>query len=600
MTPASPSELCSNEDRTSILDNKNESVIEESVIEDTSSLESQEEIQKAPSQDIDSKHQYIICHECDNIIKGSYVEAAGKQFHSEHFRCCVCSDVIPSNKTYMEFDNKIYCEYHYLLEEASKCVGCEHPICHQVINVTKDDVNERWHPECYMINKSWSVKLGEAFKDDDILDLNKMNKQQRCHFEKVHQRRIFKIWTDLSTFEKNITNAITDMLLGFSVGDYTKGTRMANFFVSHLSALFTATKVLARRYIEEYREPLPLDRESTLLCKKLHNLFTHILDSQRRRGYQSIEMTDDIYTSVTETLLFTKIIIHIGLKGSVRLAKRDGRNGKFLNDFLNEAWFVFRHVEPIEECHPDAIPNIRCRECHQTCVGECFKYKDLYWHFQCLRCHECDKMLHTYPLDNIYNADIGLTLCFHCNRTTIGHRYYHIEVDIKYKTKFEHCAYIVKNALQTFNLYLKYFPVVSSPIIRTENRQQSMSSQDILMDSPNINSEDERQSMYSQDVSIDSPKINSEDERQSIYSQDVLMDSPKIRTEDKLQSICSQKIRIDPSKIRTENKRQNVCSQKALIDSPNRRTENKQQNLCTQRVLIKRKPVPSLDCQIVV
>ncbi len=82
----------------------------------------------------------------------------------EHFTCSQCSTVFGPNETYYEHADNVYCFYHYSIQGASVWGGCRMPVLKQFVEVKSSGqiVNEQWHPECYMIFKSWNIRLGSS------------------------------------------------------------------------------------------------------------------------------------------------------------------------------------------------------------------------------------------------------------------------------------------------------------------------------------------------------------------------------------------------------------------------------------------------------
>ena len=100
----------------------------------------------------------MACDNCGEALRGSYITAVGKKFHLEHFCCSICSVVFGPDDSYYEYDNNVYCHYHYSIQFAIKCIGCETAILKQFVEINRNNVDEHWHPECYMIHKvSWTT-----------------------------------------------------------------------------------------------------------------------------------------------------------------------------------------------------------------------------------------------------------------------------------------------------------------------------------------------------------------------------------------------------------------------------------------------------------
>jgi hypothetical protein len=61
--------------------------------------------------------------------------------------------VFGPDDSYYEHDDNVYCHYHYSIQFAIKCMGCETAILKQFVEINRNSVDEHWHPECYMIHK---------------------------------------------------------------------------------------------------------------------------------------------------------------------------------------------------------------------------------------------------------------------------------------------------------------------------------------------------------------------------------------------------------------------------------------------------------------
>ena len=95
----------------------------------------------------------LLCHDCGEALRGSYITALDRKYHIEHFTCCVCPAVFGPQDSYYEHDSKVYCHYHYSTQFAAKCNGCQTAILKQFVEIFRNGQNQHWHPECYMIHK---------------------------------------------------------------------------------------------------------------------------------------------------------------------------------------------------------------------------------------------------------------------------------------------------------------------------------------------------------------------------------------------------------------------------------------------------------------
>lgn len=104
------------------------------------------------------KRMDLICEKCGEALRGSYITAVNKKYHLDHFTCSMCDTVFGPDETYYEHKKTIYCHFHYSLNNAEKCGGCKQAILKQFVEI-KNQEQEQWHPECYMIYKSWNIKM---------------------------------------------------------------------------------------------------------------------------------------------------------------------------------------------------------------------------------------------------------------------------------------------------------------------------------------------------------------------------------------------------------------------------------------------------------
>jgi hypothetical protein len=109
----------------------------------------------------------LLCANCNQALRGSYVTAVEKKYHLEHFTCSQCPTVFGPNETYYEHADNVFCFYHYSMQYASVCGGCRMPVLKQFVEVKTSGSsgnvnNEQWHPECYMIFKSWNIRLSSS------------------------------------------------------------------------------------------------------------------------------------------------------------------------------------------------------------------------------------------------------------------------------------------------------------------------------------------------------------------------------------------------------------------------------------------------------
>ena len=155
----------------------------------------------------------LLCHECGRALRGSYITALGRKYHIDHFRCSECPTFFGAHNSYYEYGGEVYCEYHFS-QRAHQCDGCKSAILKQYVEIFRNDHDQFWHPECYMIHKFWNVRLAS---DDDVegtqgqlefsTDRDKLKEQQTKMEHKASQ-----VSSVLSAFEESTAVCITDIV----------------------------------------------------------------------------------------------------------------------------------------------------------------------------------------------------------------------------------------------------------------------------------------------------------------------------------------------------------------------------------------------------
>jgi hypothetical protein len=86
-------------------------------------------------------------------LRGTYVIALDKKYHTDHFTCSDCSTIFGPEDSYYEHEGNVYCHFHYSTRFAVACAGCAMSILKQYVEIERNGLVEHWHPECYMIQK---------------------------------------------------------------------------------------------------------------------------------------------------------------------------------------------------------------------------------------------------------------------------------------------------------------------------------------------------------------------------------------------------------------------------------------------------------------
>ncbi|PWN21438.1 RhoGAP-domain-containing protein, partial [Microstroma glucosiphilum] len=316
----------------------------------------------------------LLCATCGGALRGSYITALGKKFHVEHFTCSVCTTVFGPQDSYYEHDGRVFCHFHYSTRFAIQCSGCRTAILKQFVEINRNNQDEHWHPECYMIHKFWNIKLcptgatpkGSVAAEPTVSDApapsnsgvapttgasasdlpgpealeieasetpSSLKKKQ-----KTMEEQVFRIWTVLSAFEESSAACISEMLRHVSSGRYLGGVRMAERFILHVEILFSAIDDIERAFRRERTKGLSHIREARMLCKKIVNFFS-LLSHTQETGAQRMGITQELLSLVTGLAHYLKILIRIALTGALKL-DRDHDNRSALVRFLDQLAYL--------------------------------------------------------------------------------------------------------------------------------------------------------------------------------------------------------------------------------------------------------------------
>ena len=89
------------------------------------------------------KELLIASKDCDIVITSTFFLIT----------CSVCPTVFGPQDSYYEHENDVYCHFHYSTRFATKYAVCNNAILKQFVEINRNNRDECWHSECYMINK---------------------------------------------------------------------------------------------------------------------------------------------------------------------------------------------------------------------------------------------------------------------------------------------------------------------------------------------------------------------------------------------------------------------------------------------------------------
>ncbi|KAL6304596.1 hypothetical protein BKA93DRAFT_269479 [Sparassis latifolia] len=303
----------------------------------------------------------LICAKCGMALRGSYITACNKKFHVEHFTCSVCPTLFGPQDSYYEHEGDVYCHYHYSTRFATKCAGCNSAILKQFVEINRNMRDECWHPECYMINKFWNVKVVSRRPIPAYTEEGDGNSTEPLYAEEERretattlkdkqirmEQQVYRIWTVLSAFEESSAACISDMLRQVSNGQYSEAIRMAEKFILHVEVLFATIDDLEWHFARLKLKGMSHVREARMLCRKTVDLFT-LLSHTQETGTRRMGMTQELLALVTGLAHYLKILIRIALTGALKL-EREQDVREAITSFLDKL-----HMLAIQAGNPSA------------------------------------------------------------------------------------------------------------------------------------------------------------------------------------------------------------------------------------------------------
>ncbi|KAF9735911.1 hypothetical protein PMIN06_012820 [Paraphaeosphaeria minitans] len=342
----------------------------------------------------------LLCFDCGQALRGSYITALDRKYHIEHFTCSVCPTVFGASDSYYEHEGSVYCHYHYSTKFAQRCNGCQTSILKQFVEIFRNGQNQHWHPECYMIHKYWNVRLhstgqpiAQAPQDMGSDASDEVRDRVRKQEEEI-EAKVNWIWKTLSAFEEKSATCISDMLLHVSNGAYVDGVMAAKKFIVHVELLFHAADDLDTQLTTHTPKGLTYSRESKLLCKKVVAFFALLTQSQGT-GVRRLGVTQELLSLVTGLAHYLKLLIRICLQGALKL-ERETRSASGLTNFLAQVNSLDQRLE--QEAQKDQVAESlllvpRCADACPICDAQvedkCLHLDNMSFNYGCMVCRGC-------------------------------------------------------------------------------------------------------------------------------------------------------------------------------------------------------------------
>lgn len=446
----------------------------------------------------------LICHKCNGALRGSYITALGRKYHTDHFTCSLCSVVFGPEDSYYEHEDNIYCRYHYSTLYASKCEGCKTAILKQFVEINRGGRQQLWHPECYMINKFWNVMISpdsisaypsendteqlahDGQPENETKSLDSPTAESRDAVLKIEQaagEKSFKIWFNLCGYEEATAACISDMLQYASSHKYNDALLATAKLVYKIEILLSALDVVVANIDplinamieydrlskeeqdeegEDYKKLIQivdttgfasLNKEPMTLCKKIVRFMLLLSKSRELGETDSNKLSQDLLESVSSMAHYLKLLIRYGLSNSLRY-DRAFASGDLVTKFLDQ---VSKHEQmpanPLESLAVSGKTDDKCLSCKKSLEDDCAALDGKRWHLDCLQCKRCGRMLGSAVSDACYLVHEKRVVCSGCVEDTDGE----VRDDFAVVTKLHQYIYLVKIALARLKLVLHTF-----------------------------------------------------------------------------------------------------------------------------------------------
>jgi len=406
----------------------------------------------------------LICAKCGKALLDSHINAIGKKYHVEHFCCAKCNVVFKSQDLYYEHNGDIYCQKDYSQLYASKCGSCRTSVLKQYIeyNNNKTKTVEKLHLDCYMIYKSWNVRMVPDYVpqkvyssiEEEFEDKNKM------------EHRVSKIWSVLSLYTESAAECMSKLLNVLPNNTFDRETDQVKNFIFHIEILFTSLDEIEIR-MQQFNEStgLQFQNEPKDLVRKILYFFSTLSHSTNIRH----DYTNEVLQLITLFAQTLKILIRTALNCSINLEyiyHQTDVMDNFLNH-MNEIGEMQRNIflySKYDEDFEKESFNLNteyCSYCKQFIEEDCISNNNFRWHKHCFICNYCNRPLinnNTFEGSLVRTESSGIVLT--CQDCIKGQNIQNVlPANFKYISCFKQYNILLRTALK--RLYMLCPPSTS-------------------------------------------------------------------------------------------------------------------------------------------
>jgi hypothetical protein len=443
----------------------------------------------------------LICFNCDNAIRGSYITALGNKYHSEHFFCEICHKVFESDNYYAN-NNKIYCHFHYSKLYAYHCQGCKCSILKQYVEIYKGDKRQQWHPECFMVHKFWNVDITVNSLGLNINSIDEIssNPDKLFKVETNLEKLTISIWLTLSEFEESCALLISEMLHNATINNKIKGLLITSKLIFKIKCLFKSIESLTNfstlnHILIDYDSPnyqsfSKLIKEPRSLTSKIMSYLTFLRDIDIEK-LNITKYSQELLSLISIIAHFIKLISRIALIHALEFNK--------LSNSLKPTDILLNEISKHENYSNDYLnlniisnkSNDLCSYCNKSIEEACIMFQinesiEKRWHIDCFFCSKCPNHLKIDLIDlndsgyNIKNDEI---LCPSCASADVNAKQGFLLI-----SRFMQLAYLLEIAMKRSKIVIN----------KRERKNQLNQSNDVNISSNNQSNQQKRDKQQQQ------------------------------------------------------------------------------------------------------
>ncbi|CEH15937.1 Adaptor protein Enigma and related PDZ-LIM proteins [Ceraceosorus bombacis] len=294
----------------------------------------------------------LICAKCSGALRGSYITALGKKFHVEHFTCSVCPTVFGPQDSYYEHDGQVFCHFHYSSRFAIRCTGCRTAILKQFVEINRNNRDEHWHPECYMIHKFWNIKLcptGSTPKDSAQIAAEPTTLPGVPEPSNTGVAPASSLSSSADPTPEALETEAHETPASLKHKQRLMEEQPSNTGVAPASSLSSSADPTPEALETEAHEtPASLKHKQRLMEEQVYRIWT-VLSAFEESSAACISdmlrnrmgITQELLSLVTGLAHYLKILIRIALTGALKL-DREYDNKKAISWFLDQLAFLAR------------------------------------------------------------------------------------------------------------------------------------------------------------------------------------------------------------------------------------------------------------------